>query len=150
MDQGEIAIVDCPTGKMWSDFFSKPQQGALFRTMRAQIMGCEEDYVDPLDPQPKSKQTVENRSLEAREQAAGPASAEREENRRLKAPTIGLANTRARGAWPSPQECVGRSAGKRARVRRVRWPDGASAGRSPLSESQLTNKGVGAHGVIAC
>ena len=70
-------------------------------------MGCEEDYVDPLDPQPKSKQTVENRSLEARERAAGPASAEREENGRLKAPTIGLANTRARGAWPSPQECVG-------------------------------------------
>ena len=50
VDQGEIAIVDCPTGKMWADFLSKTQQGALFKEMRSVVMGCELDYVDPLDP----------------------------------------------------------------------------------------------------
>ena len=51
VDLGEVAIVDCSTGKMWADFFSKPQQGALFKEMRAVVqMGCELEYVDPLDP----------------------------------------------------------------------------------------------------
>ena len=58
VDQGEVAIVDCPTGKMWADYLSKPQQGSLFKVMRSHIMGCEIEYVDPLDPEPKCKEKV--------------------------------------------------------------------------------------------
>ena len=46
VDQGEVAIVDCPTDVMWGDFFSKPQQGTLFKQMRSVVMGCDVEYVD--------------------------------------------------------------------------------------------------------
>ncbi len=54
VDQGEVAILDCPTNLMWADFMTKPQQVLLYREMRAQIMGCDVHYVDPLNPAPKS------------------------------------------------------------------------------------------------
>ena len=64
VDQGEVAIVDCPTGKMWADFLSKPQQGSLFKVMRSHIMGCDVEYIDPLDPAPKSKEGVGERKTD--------------------------------------------------------------------------------------
>jgi hypothetical protein len=39
VDKGEIDIVHCPTEIMVADFFTKPLQGALFRKLRAVIMG---------------------------------------------------------------------------------------------------------------
>ena len=59
VDQGEIAVVDCPTDKMWADFMSKAQQGRQFKVMRGQLMGCDEEYVDPLDPSPKSNEHID-------------------------------------------------------------------------------------------
>ena len=35
----EIRIEYCPTGIMLADYFTKPQQGILFKTMRDMIMG---------------------------------------------------------------------------------------------------------------
>ena len=58
VDQGEIAIVDCTTGTMWADFFSNPQQDARFKDMRAVVMGCDVECVDPLDLAPKSTEQV--------------------------------------------------------------------------------------------
>eukprot|EP00980_Cylindrotheca_fusiformis_P003597 scaffold800_cov138-Cylindrotheca_fusiformis.AAC.2 len=36
---GEITLLYCPTGEMLGDFFSKPQQGGMFRRFRDVIMG---------------------------------------------------------------------------------------------------------------
>eukprot|EP00980_Cylindrotheca_fusiformis_P022096 scaffold8982_cov74-Cylindrotheca_fusiformis.AAC.1 len=36
---GEITLLYCPTGEMLGDFFSKPQQGGMFRQFRDVIMG---------------------------------------------------------------------------------------------------------------
>ena len=92
VDQGEIVIVDCPTEKMCADFFTKAQQGSLFRIMRAILMGCDIEYVDPLDPAPKSKHHVDDKIT--------------------RAPKTGVSTTR-----PSAQECVGQSAPRPANQR---------------------------------
>ena len=39
IDRGEIKLEYCPTEMMLADFFTKPLQGALFRKMRAVILG---------------------------------------------------------------------------------------------------------------
>jgi hypothetical protein len=39
VDKGDISLVWCLTGDMIGDFMTKPQQGALFRKFRDQIMG---------------------------------------------------------------------------------------------------------------
>jgi hypothetical protein len=39
VDKGEIDILYCPTKMMVADFFTKPLQGALFRKLKAVIMG---------------------------------------------------------------------------------------------------------------
>jgi hypothetical protein len=39
VDKGECMIEYCPTEKMLADFFTKPLQGSLFRTLRDVIMG---------------------------------------------------------------------------------------------------------------
>jgi hypothetical protein len=44
----EIRIEYCPTGIMLADYFTKPLQGALFRKLRAMIMG-QVDIALPLD-----------------------------------------------------------------------------------------------------
>ena len=36
--RGELRIEYCPTDEMLGDFFTKPQQGSLFRRMRARLM----------------------------------------------------------------------------------------------------------------
>ena len=37
--KGHVSIAWCPTGDMTADFFTKPNQGALFRRFRDLIMG---------------------------------------------------------------------------------------------------------------
>jgi hypothetical protein len=39
IDSGELDVVYCPTEMMVADFFTKPLQGALFKKLRAVIMG---------------------------------------------------------------------------------------------------------------
>eukprot|EP00980_Cylindrotheca_fusiformis_P018049 scaffold5776_cov104-Cylindrotheca_fusiformis.AAC.1 len=39
VESGEITLLYCPTGEMLGDFFSKPQQGGMFRRFRDVIMG---------------------------------------------------------------------------------------------------------------
>ena len=39
----EVKIVFCPTTEMLRDYSSKPQQGALFTSMRNTIMGVKEE-----------------------------------------------------------------------------------------------------------
>jgi hypothetical protein len=39
IDSGELEVVYCPTEMMVADFFTKPLQGALFKKLRAVIMG---------------------------------------------------------------------------------------------------------------
>ena len=41
VDKGELSIECCPTHSMLADYFTKPLQGALFRKLRAVIMGWE-------------------------------------------------------------------------------------------------------------
>ena len=41
VDKGRIKIKYCPTHKMLADFFTKPLQGNLFRTMKRVILGQE-------------------------------------------------------------------------------------------------------------
>ena len=45
VDSGELRIEHCPTKEMLADFFTKPLQGALFRTMRDRVMN-----IDPNSP----------------------------------------------------------------------------------------------------
>ena len=87
VDQGEIAVVDCPAGRMWDDFLSKPQQGSLFKLMRPHIMGCDVEYVDPLDPAPKSKDVIEGKKTNV-------------------TPLVLSLKNRASTACSSAQECV--------------------------------------------
>jgi hypothetical protein len=42
VDDGEMQIINCPTGNMWADILTKPLQGAGFKKMRAQLMNCSE------------------------------------------------------------------------------------------------------------
>ena len=137
VDQGEIAIVDCPTGSMWADFLSKPQQGALFKEMRGMIMGCEVNYVDPLDPTPKSTEVVGEQSSVSSKKGYKRKVAEG------KMTSNGLtslksAKTRAASAWISPQECVGQSA--TGHIKKVRWTDDVRRGRKPLGTSRIQNR----------
>jgi hypothetical protein len=46
--KGDLSVEWCPTGDMTSDFMTKPNQGALFRKFRDQIMGV----VPAQDPGP--------------------------------------------------------------------------------------------------
>ncbi len=39
VDKGEIKVMD-PTKKMWADVLTKPLQGMVFQTMRAEPMNC--------------------------------------------------------------------------------------------------------------
>jgi hypothetical protein len=48
VNKGNVSLVWCPTGDMIRDFMTKPQQGALFRKFRDQIMGV----VPAQDPRP--------------------------------------------------------------------------------------------------
>jgi hypothetical protein len=61
----EIRIEHCPTGIMLADYFTKPQQGLLFRTMRDMIMG-NTDIALPTDKTigiPVVSTTLESRSV---------------------------------------------------------------------------------------
>ena len=59
VDEDRIKIKHCPTEKMVADFFTKPLQGNLFRTMRKIILGQEPlSYLDQCMMSP-SKERVE-------------------------------------------------------------------------------------------
>jgi hypothetical protein len=38
-----MKIIDCPTGEMWADVFTKSLQGKAFQAMRAKLMDCVEN-----------------------------------------------------------------------------------------------------------
>ena len=101
VDQGGVAIIDCPTEDMWADYQSKPQQGRLFKRMRAALMGCSENYVDPLDPTPKSTHSVNRSGNEgkAKLRAIAGSHGGPRGNR-------GPPKTRSANTWPSSQEFV--------------------------------------------
>eukprot|EP00956_Cyclotella_meneghiniana_P026461 scaffold57247_cov37-Cyclotella_meneghiniana.AAC.7 len=46
VDSGEVSIEHRPTNEMWSDTLTKPKQGKGFRTDRAMLMNCAENYDD--------------------------------------------------------------------------------------------------------
>jgi hypothetical protein len=47
IDDGEMKVIDCPTGRIWADVMMKPLQGMAFKTMRAELMNCPVSYKDP-------------------------------------------------------------------------------------------------------
>ena len=49
-----------PDGEDVSDYLTKPLQTLLFKTMRTMIMNCPIDYIDVLDPAPKSRDSIED------------------------------------------------------------------------------------------
>ena len=49
IDTGDLEIRHAPTENMWSDVLTKPQQGILFKRMRAEVMNCSENYNDDLE-----------------------------------------------------------------------------------------------------
>ena len=49
--KGEVIIQYCPTGDMWEDINTKAIQGSLFYTMRAGLMGVDENYDDDVEKQ---------------------------------------------------------------------------------------------------
>ena len=57
IDSGELDIVYCPTEMMVADFFTKPLQGALFRKLKAVIMG-EIDVIAFMELSSGSKERV--------------------------------------------------------------------------------------------
>ena len=40
IDKGEVKVEYLPTELMLADYFTKPLQGELFRTLREYVMGC--------------------------------------------------------------------------------------------------------------
>jgi len=46
VDRKDLEIQHAPTEEMWSDLLTKPQQGALFRKMRAVLMNIDVNYDD--------------------------------------------------------------------------------------------------------
>ena len=49
VDEGEIKVIDCPAEGMCADVMTTPLQGMAFRTMRAEVINCLVNYVDPAD-----------------------------------------------------------------------------------------------------
>jgi hypothetical protein len=63
IDKKEINLMYCPTGEMVADFFSKPQQGRLFRDFRDIVMGVKHhSYIRALTSQ--GQERVESKALE--------------------------------------------------------------------------------------
>jgi hypothetical protein len=63
IDKNEINLMYCPTGEMIADFFSKPQQGSMFRHFRDIIMGVKHhSCIRALTSQ--GQERVENKALE--------------------------------------------------------------------------------------
>ena len=46
---GDVEIKHAPTEEMWSDVLTKPQQGMLFKRMRAEQMNCDLNHNDKLE-----------------------------------------------------------------------------------------------------
>ncbi len=46
VNDGEVQVLDCPTGEMWVDVLTKPLQEIGFRTMQAKLMNFAIDYQD--------------------------------------------------------------------------------------------------------
>ncbi len=67
IDKDEINLMYCPTGEMIADFFSKPQQGSMFRKFRDVVMGVKHhSFIRALTPD--GQERVEDM---ARERLAG-------------------------------------------------------------------------------
>ena len=49
VDKGDVEILHSPTEEMWSDVLTKPQQGIIFRKMRAILMNVAENYDDDIE-----------------------------------------------------------------------------------------------------
>ena len=126
VDQGEIAIIDCPMGKMWADFLSKPQQGSLFQLMWLHAMGCEVEYVDPLDPAPKLYEKIS----------------------KVFTPLALPLKNRASTTYPSAQECVGLR-GKRIPLvsLNLSWRDDVAGRSDPSRNNYVKNTPKGIQGV---
>jgi hypothetical protein len=46
VDKGEIIVKHCPTDQMWTDIYTKPKQGKVFREFCGHVMGIPDDYDD--------------------------------------------------------------------------------------------------------
>ena len=99
--------------------------------MRAKIMGYDVEYVDPLDPLPKSKESVEILSPDERGPVARTAAKNTCSPNQAFTPEASLAKTKPSTAWRSPQECVGKHA--KLAKKGVRWTDRVSKNGTPLS-----------------
>ena len=100
-------------------------------------MGCEVNYVDPLDPAPKSTEVVSEQPLMLSKKGYKRKVAEGKMRRNtLNSPKS--TKTRAASAWISPQECVGQAANRP--IKKVRWTDDVRGGKKPLGYSRLQNR----------
>jgi hypothetical protein len=46
VDQGEVTIKHCPTGQMWTDINTKPNQGVVYHVFRGYMTSIPADYKD--------------------------------------------------------------------------------------------------------
>jgi len=49
VESGDLEIRHAPTEEMWSDLLTKPQQGMLYKRMKAELMNCDVNYNDELE-----------------------------------------------------------------------------------------------------
>ncbi len=66
VDKGEIKVMDCPTKEMWVDLLTKPPQGMVFRTMRAELMNCPVNYKDPAEDTEEQERKATKHGLKGR------------------------------------------------------------------------------------
>ena len=71
-DRGEVDVRYEPTGKMWSDIMTKPEQDKAYRMMRGMLMNIPEDYDDDVERRnkhpgllPKIEPAIKSGSQEA-------------------------------------------------------------------------------------
>ena len=100
-------------------------------------MGCEVNYVDPLDPAPKSAERVSKPSLIKRKPVSKKRALDLGTRRGMYTP-LKSSKTRAAPAWISPQECVGLPSNSAIKV--VGQTDRSSRGRTPLRTSDSVNR----------
>ncbi len=72
VDKGEIKVMDCPTKVMWADVLTKPLQGMVFQTMRAEIMNCPVNYEDPAEDTEEQERKATKYGLKGRSRSTSP------------------------------------------------------------------------------
>ncbi len=122
VDKGDIEIMHAPTEEMWSDVLTKPQQGMLFKKMRAVLMNVDVNYDDDLErrnthPQllPEEVDTLQEETIKI-----------------LANSGVGRVSRKERTAKPA----------KVSAIKRVTWKVPLTHRRSVLSDSEIALRSV--------